>query len=481
VQVTDEDLRAVYQENIDQYKYEASRKLKYVLFLENPSPADTASRQKDMDDVLAKAKSGIDFLQLVYTYSDRPDSGVVFHRGELSAALDSAVFAASPGELVGPMQDREGLHLFRVLEVKKGKNDYIHAAHILLPLVGPDSEAVKTLAGEIAREARAGKDFGELARQYSKDGSNAQNGGDLGWFTKGRMVPDFEKAAFAARIGEVVGPVRTPFGLHIIKVLGRDNREVKLAHILMAITASSQSKNDVADRAKDFAYNARETEFSKEAQETGLDVRETQIEEKSTVIPGIGVNQGIIRWALGAKVGAVSDPYTVTNGWAVFSVSEAKNAGVRSYDEIKQSLKPLALRKKEMERAKQIAEEARGTLAAGDSLTKLDGRYPPLTVQPTGSFTISGGVPVVGRDPAFLGAVSGLKVGSISPPVTGLRGVYLIQVLSRTPFDSSAFAAQKEVLRSRALQEKRSRFLSEWINGLKEKADIEDRRDLFYR
>jgi parvulin-like peptidyl-prolyl isomerase len=481
VPVSDEDLRAFYQENIDQYKFEASRKLKYVLFMDNANASDTLARHKDMDDVVGKAKGGVDFLELVYTYSDRPDSGVVFHRGELSAALDNAVFAGSPGSVVGPVEDQEGLHLVKILEDKKGANDYVHAAHILLPLSGPDSAAVKTLAADVARQAREGKDFGALAREYSKDGQNAGNGGDLGWFTKGRMVPAFEKAVFGAKPGEIVGPVRTPFGLHVIKVMGRENREVKLAHILMKITASSQSKNDIADRGKDFAFNARESEFTKEAAQTGLEVKETQIQDKSTVIPGIGINEAVSHWAFGAKVGAVSDPYTITNGSAVFTVTEAKDAGVRPFDELKESLKPLALRKKKLERVKVIAGEARAKLAPGDSLTKLNGVYPSVSVQPTGSFTASGPIPGVGRDPAFIGAVGGLTPGAVSQPVAGARGAYLIQLLSSSAFDSSGFAAQREVLRSRALQEKRNRFLSEWITRLKEKADIEDKRDIFYR
>jgi peptidyl-prolyl cis-trans isomerase D len=481
VQVTDEDLRAFYQENIDQYKFEASRKLKYVLFLESSSAADTASRVKDMEDVVQKAKNGIDFLQLVYTYSERPDSGVVFHRGELSGALDNAVFSASSGAVVGPVQDQEGLHLVKVIDANNGENEYIHAAHILLPLSGADSGAVKTLAADLAGQARGGKDFASLARQFSKDGSNAENGGDLGWFTKGRMVAAFEKAAFAAKTGDVVGPVRTPFGLHIIKVLGRDNRELKIAHVLMKITPSSQSKNDIADRAKDFAFNARETEFTREAAQTGLDVKETQIQDKSTMIPGIGINEAVSHWAFSTKVGGVSDPYTITNGSAVFCVSEAKDAGVRSFDELKESLKPLALRKKKMDRSKELAAEARAKLAPGDSLTKLPAVYPSVTVQSTGPITATTPIPGVGRDFGFMGAVTGLDVGKISPPVLGSRGAYLIQVVSKSAFDSSAFAAQKEVLRSRTLQEKRNRFLSEWLSKLKEKADIEDKRDVFYR
>jgi len=129
---------------------------------------------------------------------------VVFHRGELSTALDNAVFSAAPGAVVGPIEDQEGLHLVKMLEEKKGTNEYIHAAHILLPLSTPDSAAVKALAGRVVAMARSGKDFADLPA-VSKDGSNAQNGGDLGWFTNGRMVPAFDKAAFAASTGEIVG------------------------------------------------------------------------------------------------------------------------------------------------------------------------------------------------------------------------------------------------------------------------------------
>ena len=134
-----------------------------------------------------------------------------------------------------------------------------------------------------------------------------------------------------------------------------------------------------------------------------------------------------------------------------------------------------------MERVKQLAADARAKLAPGDSLTKLAGLSPSVIVQTTGSFTAAGAIPGVGRDPEFIGAVTGLKVGQVSPPVQGTRGAYLIQLLSSTGLDSSAFAAQKEVLRSRTLQEKRNRFLSEWIARLKERADIEDKRDVFYR
>ena len=481
VAVGDADLREYYEENVDQYKVEATRKLKYVLFLENPTAADSAARESEIRDAAAKANAGVDFLQLAYTYGDRPDSGAFFRRGELSPPVEKVVFGSPTGAVIGPVADNDGLHLFKVLEERRSAADYVHASHILFPVTGGDTMAVRATAQSVAKLARGGKDFAELARQYSKDPSTAAQGGDLGWFAKGRMVAPFENAVFGAKAGEIVGPIRTPFGLHVIKVHERDNREVKLAHIDVKVTASSQTKNDLADRAKDFGFNSRENDFSKEAKQTGLEVKETQVLEKGGVVPGIGINESITRWAFNARVGAVSEPYTLANGYAVLSVVESKNAGVRPFDEVKESIAPLALRKKKLEAARKKAADARAGLAQGDSLAKVALLVPGVAVQATGPFTLASSIAGVGRDQAFLGAVSGLQPGQISPAVAGARGAYLIQLLSRTEFDSAAFAAQKDALLVRSLQEKRSRFIADWLAKLKENADIEDHRDVFFR
>lgn len=482
IQVSDADVRQYYDENPDQYRVEAMRKLSYVQFIERASASDTAMRREDIDEAAQKARSGVDFLQVVSTYADKPDSGAFFRHGELSPAVEKAAFAAQVGEIVGPLQDNDGFHLLKVLEARKGKEEFIHASHILLSFdPGDDTTATRALARTLVKDAQAGKDFAALARQYSKDAGSAKNGGDLGWFGKGRMVPDFEKAAFAARPGQLVGPIRSPYGLHIIKVHARDARELKLAHIDLKIEPSSQTKNDLFDRARDFAYNARETEFGKEARELGFEVKETQVQEKSTVVPGIGMLPHVVRWAFDNKVGSVSDPYSTPTGSVVVAVADAKDAGVRPFDEVKDQVRPLALRQKKIERAKAIAEELRQKLAAGENLKKVSTFNPAVTVQELPEFTLGGNVPGVGRDPFFLGAVAGLQPGQISTAVQNQRGAFLVQVLSATPIDSAAYGAEHDGLKTRLLQEKRNRFLSDWLTMLKDKADIEDNRDRFFR
>ncbi|EMI10283.1 peptidylprolyl isomerase [Anoxybacillus salavatliensis] len=105
-------------------------------------------------------------------------------------------------------------------ELKKYYNEYkpkVKASHILV-----DDE--KT-AKEIKAKLEKGEDFAKLAKEYSKDTASAQNGGDLGWFGPGKMVEEFEKAAYALKVGEVSDPVKTQFGYHIIKVTDKEEKK----------------------------------------------------------------------------------------------------------------------------------------------------------------------------------------------------------------------------------------------------------------
>ncbi|MDO8836240.1 MAG: peptidylprolyl isomerase [Vicinamibacterales bacterium] len=106
----------------------------------------------------------------------------------------------------------------------------VHASHILIRLEENADAAARTKArGQIEgiqAQVKKGANFAELARQHSQDPGSAPKGGDLGFFGRGQMVPAFEEAAFATKIGQVSGIVETPFGYHLIKVAetkpGRD-------------------------------------------------------------------------------------------------------------------------------------------------------------------------------------------------------------------------------------------------------------------
>ncbi len=98
----------------------------------------------------------------------------------------------------------------------------VRASHILIRSAETDSAAVRAEARKktegILAELRGGRDFADAAKEHSQDPGSKQNGGDVGYFSRGRMVPQFEAAAFTLGIGKISDVVETPFGFHILKV-----------------------------------------------------------------------------------------------------------------------------------------------------------------------------------------------------------------------------------------------------------------------
>ncbi len=121
----------------------------------------------------------------------------------------------------------------------------VRLAHILIGVAPGEStrDSLYRFASLIRDKAVAGEDFEILAKTYSMDPS-AENGGDLGWFSRGEMVPEFETAAFALQPGQISDVVETMFGFHIIKVTGRQEDRVKASHILISLAAADKDRED---------------------------------------------------------------------------------------------------------------------------------------------------------------------------------------------------------------------------------------------
>jgi peptidyl-prolyl cis-trans isomerase D len=483
VQVNDDDLRKHYNANQEDFKVRPSRKLKYVLFSTAPSKDDTAAVLAEMSKLVDQVKGGSDFVDLAKTYSENPvnDSTFVKH-GELSRQLEGPVFAAKKGDIVGPVSDYSGVHLVKVIAERKGSAEYVRASHILLNAVaGPDSAAKIQKAKDILRRARSGESFAKLVAEFSEDYGSKVTDGDLGWNGKGGWVKPFEQAAFGARVGDIVGPIRTQFGWHIIKVTGRDSRELRIAAMTMKVKMSSQSSEATTQRAQDFAYLAKEEGFEKAAETSGYALRETPEFVKSSVIPGIGVNDAAMNFAFTKKLDAVSEPIAITGGLGVFKITGSREESVRPFEEVKSILHSKVLREKKMQKLKEQAESFAKTLSPTTDLSAAGRTIPGVVVQKTGSFKAVDAPAGVGRDYSFIGQVSSLKPGEFSKPFEGTRGYYIIKLISKTAFDSTQFASEKNTLRDQVLQEKRNRLFSEWMTALRDKATIEDHREKFFR
>ncbi len=482
VTVTVDDLRRVYESRPEEFKTRATRKLKYVTFSLVPTKEDTAAVMSDLDHLKGQIEAGISFEELARTYSEVPQTDAYFRHGELSKAKESAIFSARKGEVVGPVKDTDGMHLIKILDERKGSQTFVNAAHILLRHApGPDSMSVVTRIREIAREARAGSDFAQLARENSQDGS-ASAGGELGWTGRGGWVKPFEDAAFGARVGAIVGPVRTQFGWHVIKVLGKDDREVSISTISMEIKSGSQTTDNAYRTAGDFSYLAKENGFDTAAEENGFRVLETPEFTNDGFVPGIGQQDIVTAFAFDKDRGDISDPITVNRSVAVFMVSGVREEGVRPFEEVSANLRSIALREKRMDVVRKMAQTFYDNLGTETDLaTAAAASDPRILVSVTGTFSPGGFPPGIGRDPRFVGTALTLEVGTLSTPFEGIRGYYIIRVLSRSDVDTTILATERPTLKATILQEKQNRFLSEWQRSLRERAEIRDYRYRFYR
>ncbi|UKL13953.1 peptidylprolyl isomerase [Dissulfurimicrobium hydrothermale] len=129
-----------------------------------------------------------------------------------------------------PVSDQEAKEFYEKNKAEFSQPEMIKARHILIRPQGNSEKAWKEAeakAKDIKKKLEKGADFAQLAKQYSEDPGTKDKGGELGLFPKGRMVPEFEKAAFALKVGEISAPVKTQFGYHIIKVEEKKPAETK--------------------------------------------------------------------------------------------------------------------------------------------------------------------------------------------------------------------------------------------------------------
>jgi hypothetical protein len=118
--------------------------------------------------------------------------------------------------IAGPLALPEGITYYKLDGRRPSSRNCAGKSYI--DKINNNKDSAYKRALEIIKVIKSGKDFTILARQYSQDPGSAQNGGDLGYFGRGQMVKPFEDAVFSAKVGEVVGPIETDFGYHIIKV-----------------------------------------------------------------------------------------------------------------------------------------------------------------------------------------------------------------------------------------------------------------------
>ena len=480
ISVTEDEIEDYYRQNREKYKVVEQRSLKYVLFERKAMEADSSIVLDDMNALIRESgRDTVGFKTSVDIYSDVPYSTDTLAINQLDPAAVDSLLNAEPGRLVGPILTNRGYVIYNYKNKMKSGDNYINAAHILVR--GEDQEAQKK-AEDLYDQIQKGADFSELATNESQDPGSAARGGNLGWFAKGQMVPEFEKTAFNLKEGTVSKPVKTQFGYHIIKVMDKANSKFVVTPLVDNIEPSATTVDIIYNDANDFAYLADKNSFEDEAGILNYNVVETPLFiEDAAAIPGLGVNKAIVKFAFENDPGDVSEVFKVPSGYAVVKVADEVEPGYQTPEQVKGQITGAVMREKKLDETLGIAKRIKDQLGENGDFQKAKEIYPAAKYNSVNNMTPNANIPMIGRDYAFLGYALNAEIGTISPALKGDRGSFLIKVTRRTEPDSATFALQKEVLRENLLQQKRNRFFAEWIAGLKDQADIVDERYKFYR
>jgi len=225
---------------------------------EAASPEVIARAKLKAEQLLAELRKGADFGQLAVANSQGQNAleggGLGWKQaGQLPDLFVNALRTLQPGTVSEVLRSPSGFHLLR-LNARRGGGEALQvtqtrARHILIKtgeLVSPN-EALRR-AEQLRERLVNGADFTETARAHSEDVGSAANGGDLGWMNPGQTVPDFEKAMNALKPGELSAPVKSPFGVHLIQVQERRERDVSREREL------ANARNQLHSRKADERY-----------------------------------------------------------------------------------------------------------------------------------------------------------------------------------------------------------------------------------
>jgi len=363
--------------------------------------------------------------------------------------------------------------------------DQIKLAYVLFPRAPTSADSARVLADiqSFKDDIEGGADFGQMAAAVSDDQGSAADAGDLGVFGRGAMVKPFEEVAFNLPIGQVSEPVRTQFGLHLIKVEDRvqEDGEDKISarHILLKYKASPDTEEAVFERATAFAALATERGFDTAAQIEGMQVRTPGYIGRAGVIPGIGSGTTwVVNQFFDSQPGTVSSVGSVENGYWVAHALEYQTEGVSPLEEVRRRVEQKVRQQKKADVAGALLKGIREQVLGGTNLNEAS-RSADLEVVATEPFSRSDYVPEVGRGNRFVGEAFRLQRGALSEVITTHLGAYLMRLADKQEVDESLFIAERPAVEQTLLQQRQAEALQLWLVNMYESADIVDNRHLF--
>jgi peptidyl-prolyl cis-trans isomerase D len=343
-----------------------------------------------------------------------------------------------------------------------------------------DEQEVAERLREIREEIAAGQDFADLAEEYSDDAMTAAKGGELGFFSKGTMLKEFDDAAFSLAIGEISDPVRTTFGYHLIQVEERKTEQgeekIRARHILMKIEPGYETIDSLSTLIRDLSAEIKERGFDKAAAGRGLTVREPEPFAEGYFIEELGFVPRIVGFAFNHSPGSVSAPLEEEEAIYFVKVTEKNDERFKTKEEIRMQLADEVRRNRIDAATRRKAESIRQQILTSGSF-ETAALSAGLKVRETSFFKRTDAIPGIGGNAPFAVAAHLLPEKTISPPVRSGNSYFLIRVTDRKQPDMDLFAEQREEIKRELQYERSMRFIAAWYDEIRQNAHVVDLRE----
>jgi peptidyl-prolyl cis-trans isomerase D len=363
--------------------------------------------------------------------------------------------------------------------------EQVRASHILLKIEGQDEAAVRAQGEDVLKKAKAGADFAALAKQYSQDEGSAPNGGDLDYFGRGRMVPEFDAVVFTMEPGQISDLVKTSFGFHIIKLV---DKKAGTTRSLDEVRPQLQDQLSV-ERAQQQAANLAESlrpritkasDLDTVAREQGLTVQESGFFARDEPVLGLGASPELGMRTFTMNQGDVAGPIQTGRGFVFASLVAKQDAYVPKVDEVKERVRDEVVRNKAKEFGLKKASEFVARLKGAPDFEKA-AQAAGFKAQTTELITRDSPIPDLGMAAEVTDAAFTLAPGTVSQPIATDMGSAVIKVLEKQEVTPQELAANKDKFREELLTDRRNRFFTAYMTKAKQKMRIEVNREALQR
>ena len=353
--------------------------------------------------------------------------------------------------------------------------EQIRASHILLKTEGKDEAAVRKQADALLAKVKSGADFAALAKQQSEDEASKDAGGDLDYFGRGRMVAEFEDAAWALSPGQVSDVVKTAYGFHIIKLVDKRpaaNRTLEEVRPQIEEQLRWEKAQIEAGRLAESLSSqiSSPADLESVARANSLAVADSGLFSREEPMAGLGFAPAVAAEAFGLEQGTVSGMLRTNQGYAFITVTEIRPSTIPPFAEVADKVRDDVIRARAVDvarsRAAAMADAVtRGSFAAAAKAAGVE-------VKTTELITRGQPLPEVGTSPVVDDAVFSLPEGSTTMPIATEDAVVVARVVDKQDIVPEDLSSARAGLKAEVEQQRRNDFFESYMQKAKEKMRI---------